>query len=131
MLITLPRMEMLGPIAGATVGYFNLAVRQGWGFIVAFANGIWAGVLSIILAGIFEILFVTVEGMRSNTLKDFENFMTLFGETVRPMLDELPNVPLLVVSLGAAALVGVVSEVIHWVLVRFRGKNGAAGEPQT
>jgi hypothetical protein len=124
MLQTLPEMKTLGPIAGATVGYFNLAVRQGWGFIVAFANGIWAGVLSILLAGIFDITFVTIEGVRTNTVKDFENFMALFGETVRPLLDEVANVPLLVVSLGATALVGAVTEVIHWVLVRVRARRG-------
>lgn len=123
MLQAIPEMETLGPIAGATVGYFNLAVRQGWGFIVAFANGIWAGVLSIILAGIFDISFVAIEGMRTNTVKNFENFMTLFGETTRPMLDEVANVPLLVVSLGATAMVGVVTEVIHWLLVRVRSKK--------
>ena len=123
MLQAIPEMETLGPIAGATVGYFNLAVRQGWGFIVAFANGIWAGVLSIILSGIFDVGFVTMKAMRENTLQDFEGFMALFGETTGPMLDEVANVPLLVVSLGATALVGVVTEVIHWLLVRVRTKK--------
>ena len=131
MLQTIPEMETLGPIAGATVGYFNLAVRQGWGFIVAFANGIWAGVLSILLSGIFDIAFVTMKAMRENTLADFEAFMTLFGETTRPMLDEVANVPLLVVSLGATALVGVVTEIIHWLLVRVRTKKGKSGGTQS
>lgn len=123
LLETIPEMETLGPIAGAAVGYFNLAVRQGWGFIVAFANGIWAGVLSIILSGILDIAFVTVKAARTNTLQDFDAFMTLFSETVQPMLDAVINVPLLVVSFGATAMVGVVTEVIHWVMVRMRGKR--------
>ena len=131
MLQTIPEMETLGPIAGATVGYFNLAIRQGWGFIVAFANGIWAGVLSILLSGIFDIGFVSMQAMRENTLKDFEDFMRLFGETTGPMLDEVANVPLLVVSLGATALVGVVTEVIHWLLVRVRSKKGKSGGTQS
>ena len=128
MLEAIPQMETLGPIAAATVGYFNLAVRQGWGFIVAFANGIWAGVLSIVLSGIFGVAFETFIAMREQRLADFEAFMTLFGETTRPMLDEVANVPLLVVSLGATALIGVVTEVIHWLLVRVRNKSGKTSE---
>ena len=49
MLKVLPDMLVLGPVAGAIIGYVNLSVRQGWGFIVAFANGVWAGVLAILL----------------------------------------------------------------------------------
>ena len=123
LLEAIPEMETLGPIAAAAVGYFNLAVRQGWGFIVAFANGIWAGVLSIIVAGIFDVVFVTFSAMRENSLADFQAFMTLFGETVQPMLSEVANVPLLVVSFGATAMVGVITEVIHWVMVRMRGRR--------
>ena len=126
----IPDMETLGPIAAATIGYFNLAVRQGWGFIVAFANGIWAGVLSILLAGMMEIGFLTAAEIRSDTLKNFESFMTLFGETTQKMLDQIVNIPLLVVSLGATALVGVVTEVIHWVMVRMRGKRKRPDESQ-
>lgn len=126
----IPDMQTLGPIAAATIGYFNLAVRQGWGFIVAFANGIWAGVLSIILAGMMQIGFLTAAGIRSDTLENFESFMTLFGETTHQMLDQLINIPLLVVSLGATALVGVVTEIIHWVMVRIRGKRKRPDESQ-
>ena len=119
----IPDMKTLGPIAGATIGYFNLSVRQGWGFIVAFANGIWAGVLSILLSAVLEIGFVAVVRFREEELEDFDAFMTVFGETTQPMLDQALNVPLLVVTLGATALVGVITEVIHWVMVRMRGRR--------
>ena len=124
MLETLPEMKTLGPLAAAAVGYFNLAVRQGWGFIVAFANGIWAGVLSIGFAGVLAMFVAYVQAVRINALRSFENFMLLFGETIQPMLDALPNVPLLIVSLGASAIVGVVTEIIHWLLVRVKSKRG-------
>ena len=119
----IPDAEVLGPIAGATIGYFNLAVRQGWGFIVAFANGIWAGFLSILLSGVFIVVLTVIESVRTNAIRDFETFMVAFGEIVQPLLDEVANVPLLVVSLGATAIVGVVTEVIHWLLVKLRAKK--------
>jgi len=123
LLQNIPDVEVLGPIAGATLGYFNLAVRQGWGFIVAFANGIWAGFLSIILSGVFVTILTIIESVRTSNVVDFEKFMIVFGETVQPLLDEVTNVPLLVVSLGATAIVGVVTEVVHWLLVRLRAKK--------
>lgn len=125
MLETLPEMRLLGPIAAAVVGFFNLAVRQGWGFIVAFANGIWAGVLAILLSGVMSTIIAYIQSVRVKGLQSFENFMFLFGESVQPMIDQLANVPLLIVSLGASAIVGVATEVIHWVLVRMRTKKGA------
>ena len=131
LLQNIPDVEVLGPIAGAAVGYFNLAVRQGWGFIVAFANGIWAGFLSILVSGVFIVFATMLEAFRSQTIGSFETFMIMFGETVNPLLDELLNVPLLVVSLGATAIVGVVTEVIHWLLVRLRTKKGAQQRPGT
>lgn len=123
LLTNIPDAEVLGPIAGATVGYFNLAVRQGWGFIVAFANGIWAGFLSILLSGVFVVILTLIESVRTNTISDFEKFMIVFSETVQPLLDEVANVPLLVVSLGATAIVGVVTEIVHWLLVKLRAKK--------
>lgn len=123
LLQNIPDVEVLGPIAGATIGYFNLAVRQGWGFIVAFANGIWAGFLSVLLSGVFVIVLTLIESIRTSAVGDFEKFMIVFGEIVQPLLDEVVNVPLLVVSLGATAIVGVVTEVVHWLLVRLRAKK--------
>lgn len=114
----------LGPIAGFVVGYFNLAVRQGWGFVVAFANGVWAGVLSIILAGILYTIVNLLQAIRTNTVRDFDQFLRAFGEIVTPLFDYLYDVPLLTVSLGATALVGIITEFAHWLLVRVRQRKG-------
>ncbi|MEM1160706.1 MAG: hypothetical protein AAGJ28_07215, partial [Pseudomonadota bacterium] len=105
-LSVLPEMRTLGPIAAAAVGYFNLAVRQGWGFIVAFANGIWAGVLSVILSGVLYVIVALIQRARSNQLRDFDSFMLQFGEIVGPLIDQVVYVPLLIVSFGATAIVG-------------------------
>jgi len=124
MLEAMPHMQTLSMIAAGIVGYFNLAVRQGWGFIVGFANGIWAGVLSILVTGVLAVVFTMVQMMRENIVQDFDDFLVYFWEIVDPLLQELPNVPLLVVSLGSTAVVGVITEIIHFLLVRVRGEKG-------
>lgn len=120
-----PELKLISPLAAAMVGYFNLAIRQGWGFIVAFANGVWAGVLSIFLAGTIYMSIVLVQALRQNVVKDFDNFLSVFSETVTPLSEQLLNLPLVIVSLGATAVVGVVTEVLHWLLVRFRQGRSA------
>ena len=121
-----PEMATYSLLAAATVGYFNLAIRQGWGVIVAFANGVWAGVLSIFLAGTIHMAIEIVRSMRTGVVKNFNDFLTVFGEAVEPLLDHLGNLQLLIVSLGATAVVGVVTEILHWLLVRLR-----QGKPRT
>lgn len=120
----LPDMLFLGPIAGAVIGYINLSVRQGWGFIVAFANGVWAGVLAIILSGVLFLIVAVINEISNSPERTFDNFLAIFGSKMQPLLDSVVNIPLLTVSLGAAALVGVITEVIHWVLVRMRARKG-------
>ena len=128
MVTTIPEVGPIGLIAGAIVGYFNLAVRQGWGFIVAFANGIWAGVLAVVLSGVICVIFGLVQGLFQGLVQDLDTFVRLFGDTARPLFGEITNVPLLIVSLGATAIVGVVTEIVHWMLVRVRArKSGRAG----
>ena len=120
MLAKLPEMRVIGPLAGAAVGFFNLAVRQGWGLIVAVANGIWAGALSVGVAG---ILFLTLELSRSistNVIRDVDGFFSAFGEIFQPLAELAVNIPLLTVSLGATAIVGLLTEIVHWLMVRAR-----------
>jgi hypothetical protein len=129
---TVPEMQYLGPLAGAAVGFFNLAIRQGWGFVVAFANGIWAGVLAIFVAGVFYMTIALFQGFQTDLIRDFDGFVRYFGELVDPLIQQLINPPLLIVSFGATAVVGVVSELIHWLLVRVRQrKESRSGASQS
>ncbi len=120
----LPEMETLGPIAGAFAGFFNLAVRQGWGVIVAIANGIWVGALSIFLAGVMFTAGMVGNAILTNVIKNFDQFLNVFGQTVEPLFEQVLNIPLLVTSLGATAFVGVVTEGAHWLLVKFKQRKG-------
>lgn len=127
---SVPELTVLAPLAAAMVGYFNLAIRQGWGVIVAFANGVWAGVLAIFLTGTIHMSIILVQNLRGGIIQSFNDFLTVFGETVEPLVAQLGNLQLLIVSLGATSVVGVVTEVLHWLLVRFRqGKTGPSFDP--
>ena len=113
-------MRVFGPAAGAVIGFLNLASRQGWGFVVAVANGIWAGILSLILAGFLYVSSTIYVAMRDGYLANFDNFLALVGEHGQDLIDQGLYPPLLVVSLAAAAVAGVATECAHWLLVRFR-----------
>ena len=87
----IPEMIIIGPIAGAVVGFFNLAKRQGWGLIVAVANGIWTGLLVIGLAG-FIYLSIQMFGVVShNLVKDFEAFLRVLGSEAGPLIETTSN----------------------------------------
>ena len=126
LLVEVPEMTVIGPIAAAIVGFVNLAVRQGWGFIVGFANGIWAGILSILLSGAMAVADEMQYLYRTDVIADFDQFMIHFDEVIEPLLEQVVNLPLLIVSLGATAIIGVLTEAIHWVLVRIRADGDEA-----
>lgn len=119
----LPEMAALGPVAGAFVGFASLSVRQGWGVVIGFANGVWAGALAIAFSGTVYTFLKLAQAVRQGAIGSFDRFMVIFGDAVEPLLEQVANLPLLIVSLGAAAIVGVVTEFLHWLLVRFRRKR--------
>jgi hypothetical protein len=116
----IPEMIIIGPIAGAVVGFFNLAKRQGWGLIVSVANGMWTGLLAIGLAG-FMYLSIKMFGVVShNLVKDFEAFLRVLGSEAVPLIETMNNYRLIGITLGTTAVAGLISEVLHWFLVRMR-----------
>lgn len=122
----LPELTTLAPIAAAVVGFFNLAVRQGWGLVVAIANGIWAGVLSIFLSGVMFMLVKIVDAIRTSVIKNFDGFLQVFRSEVEPLVALLlENVPMIIVSLATTAVIGAVTELLHWVLVRMRQRRSS------
>lgn len=124
----LPVMATVGPGCAALVGFFNLATRQGWGVIVAVANGIWAGLLSIILSGVVYTLVIVIDGLSRNLIRDYESFVTVTSYAISPLFDMVLDFPLVTLTLSVTAGLGVVTELLHWVLVRMRREKDDTSE---
>jgi len=123
LLAELPLFATLAPIAGAIVGFLNLAKRQGWGLVVSIANGLWAGMLSLILAAAIMVALQVHEAAGTSVNFDFGRLLRIASETTAVIFDLLLSLPLVVVAMGATALVGVLTEIIHWALVRLRKRR--------
>lgn len=119
----MPEAAVVAPIAGAFVGFINLAKRQGWGMIVAVANGIWAGVLSILLTGLMIIVLKVIDTARIGDV-DYEFLADRMSENVITLVDTGGTLGLLVICIGAGAIVGVLTELLHWAMVRLRRYRG-------
>ena len=118
-----PQMVYIGPIAGAVVGFFNLAKRQGWGLIVSVANGMWTGVMVIALSG-FMLLTMRMSKMIVYQIRDFDAFMRVLAGEAEPLIEVSTNLRLIAITIGAVAVTGIVSEILHWTLVRLRRYRG-------
>jgi hypothetical protein len=116
----IPEMVWAGPLAGAVVGFFNLAKRQGWGLIVAVANGVWTGILSISFAGFIYLSYKMVGMVAYGLVQDFKDFMRILNQQAGPLIDVSVDPRLIVITIGATAVAGVISECLHWSLVRLR-----------
>ncbi|MHA1529976.1 MAG: hypothetical protein ACTSVG_13230 [Alphaproteobacteria bacterium] len=120
----IPQMFYIGPIVGAVVGFFNLAKRQGWGLIVSVVNGMWTGVMVIALSG-FTYLAIRMFGVVAhNLIKDFEAFLRVLGSEAVPLVEVSTNLRLIGLTIGATAVTGIISEILHWTLVRLRRYRG-------
>ena len=120
----IPEMTIIGPICGAVVGFFALANRQGWGLIVSVANGMWTGVMTIALSGFIYLAINMFKVVWHNLIKDFEAFMRILGMEAKPLIDISTEYRLIAITLGATAATGLISEILHWVLVRLRRHRG-------
>jgi len=118
-----PEFGLIAPFAGAFVGYFNLAPRQGWGGIVAVANGVWTGILCLGLTG---FLFVGFKALATPQAGSFNTELVLrvISDEAADLMEGLASFPLIVLVLAATSVVGVVTELIHWALVQIRRARG-------
>ena len=117
---TIPDMAVFAPIAGGYVGAVSLAVRQGWGLVVALANGVWAGILSIVAAGVLYTAVDLTRGFADGDIAGVGGFFERFGDTVDLLVGELGDAHLLALLMAAAAAAGILTELIHWLMVRVR-----------
>ncbi|MEM8791212.1 MAG: hypothetical protein AAGE80_06315 [Pseudomonadota bacterium] len=112
-----PDFPIMAAIGGAIVGFINLAKRQGWGMVVALANGIWAGILTIVVSILVFLIAVPI-ARNWVAMDDFGDFTRITSQALDPLIDQFTNAPLVVVILIHAAVVGIITEAIHWSLVR-------------
>ena len=124
LLAEVSEMSYIGPIAGALVGFFILAKRQGSGLIVAALNGMWTGVLAIVLAGFMFLSMRMLDVVTNFALKNFEAFLRILGQESQPFIDISTDYRLIGITIGAVTVTGILSEVLHWVFVRLRRARG-------
>lgn len=120
LLSALPLMATIGPLSAAVVGFINLASRQGWGVVVAVANGVWAGLLSIVVSGVFYMIYTVGDAILKGYIRDFGSFMRVSSAEIEPLFELVVNVPLVILTITATSVLGVFSEFLHWALVRMR-----------
>ena len=118
----IPEMEYFGVGCAAWVGIFSLSRRQGWGMVVALANGVWAGFLSIVLAGFVYIFYMGMSTI--GVAGSFERWLQVLQGDLEPLFEQMLNFPLMLKMIIASAVVGVVTEAIHWALIRLKKNRG-------
>ena len=55
-----------------------------------------------------------------NLVKDFEAFLRVLGSEAGPLIETMNNYRLIGLTIGTTAVAGLLSEVLHWFLVRMR-----------
>ena len=116
----IPQMVVIGPLAGFVVGFFNLAKRQGWGLIVSVANGLWTGILAIAVSGFIYLTYKMSGMVAYGLVNDFKDFMRILYQQADPLIEVSVDWRLIGITVGATAVAGVISECLHWSLVRLR-----------
>jgi hypothetical protein len=120
----IPEMIVIGPIVGALVGFFNLARHQGWGLLITTVNGAWTGVLVIVLSGFVYLSLQMFDVVWHNVIKDFEAFLRVLGSESVPLIATMTNFRLIGITIGAVAVTGFISGIMHWTQVRLRRYRG-------
>lgn len=124
----IPDLRVYGPISAGVVGFLNLSMRQGWGMVVGLVNGIWAGVLSLVVAGLMIFVGGLIMRMSENQMQDFDAFLKHMVLIRGPLLNAMLDVKFIVVTLGITAVVGVITEVAQWLVARVRGQKSQSSD---
>lgn len=123
-----PEMSYIAPMAGGLVGFIALARRQGWGILVAMANGVWTMLMTVALAWLIFLTVTLFDHIAHGLIADFENFLRVLGAETRPLAEGWVNPRLVGILLAATVAAGVITEILHWLLVRLRRARGVEDE---
>lgn len=118
-------MPTIALVTAGMVGFGNLATRQGWGLIVAVVNGLWAGLATIVLASVAFVAVHMVAELYAIGGVTFPVFLETFDATIADLLGQAYEVRNLLVHLVICVAVGVVTEIVHWLLVHVRHARAA------
>lgn len=113
-------MLVIGPLVGLAVGYLILANRQGLGIINGTLNGFYAGILTIVLSGIIYTSYRVAGPILYGLVDDFRAFLRILYYEADPLFESLKNLRLIGLTLGTATIVGAITEMLQWGMVKFR-----------
>ena len=125
-----PEMEYIAPLAGAIVGFVALATRQGWGVIVAVANGLWTMLLTIAGSWLIFLTLKLSDHILHGLIANFEHFLRILGSEAQPLAEGWIDLRLLGMTLAATVVAGLITEFLHWLLVWLRRTRGDEEEEE-
>lgn len=123
-----PQMGWIVPASGALVGLVALAKRQGWGIIVAIANGVWTMLLTLGIAWLVYFVVKVGDHILHGLISNFEHFLRVLGYEAEPLAEAWLDPRLLGLMLAATVVASLLTEALHWVLVRIRRMRGDEDE---
>ncbi|MGR3716188.1 MAG: hypothetical protein ACU0B1_05525, partial [Thermohalobaculum sp.] len=59
-----------------------------------------------------------------NMIKDFDAFLRVLGGEAVPLIEISTDFRLIGITIGAVAVTGIISEILHWIMVRLRRYRG-------
>lgn len=123
-----PQMTYIAPAAAAVVGFVALAKRQGWGLIVAAANGLWTVILTVALTWLVYLTMRMGNHLSHGLIANFKDFMRILGSEIKPLAKGWVDLRLIGMLLGATVAASLATEILHWILVRLRRLRGGEEE---
>jgi len=118
----------VGPIAGALAGFWLITRRNGQGIVVSTLNGAWVGIVVIALSGFIYLSMRMFDSFQHHLLQDFDAFLRVLATEARPLIKTGMDIKLIGVTVGATAVVGLVSEILFWCRKTIRRHRGLPEE---
>lgn len=116
LVIGIPEMATLGPLAGVLAGSVFFAARQDRGAFTGIATGVWTGLLAMVLASLFYVPIELVRSLAAGGITDLHGFLLAFGRSADALLLHLAQPGLLVVLAGVSAITGLAAALLSWLL---------------